>query len=163
MNIRKSLLNVVLLGVALAGSTVAARAQARAASTGASGWVPKSIAYIKASNATKDDQFGYAVAVSGDGDTLAVGAVNESSGAKGVNGNQADKSALDSGAVYVYTRNGNAWTQQAYVKASNTHDGFQFGCTIALDNDGNMMAVTACLEDSGSAVRQRRPERPFQR
>ena len=38
-----------------------------------SNWKPKSIAYLKASNATKDDQFGFTVAVSGDGNTMAVG------------------------------------------------------------------------------------------
>ena len=151
MKIRPSLLSIFLLGLTIASSTTTARAQAPASSPVASGWTPKSIAYIKASNTSHDDQFGYAVAVSGDGNTLAVGAVNESSAAKGVNGNQADHSTLDSGAVYVYTRNGNAWAQQAYVKASNTHEGFQFGCTVALSKDGNLMAATACLEDSGSA------------
>ena len=37
-------------------------------------WLPKSIAYIKASNTGKDNQFGYAIALSADGNTLAVGA-----------------------------------------------------------------------------------------
>jgi trimeric autotransporter adhesin len=36
------------------------------------------------------------------GDTLAVGAMGESSTAQGVNGNQADNGALDSGAVYIF-------------------------------------------------------------
>src|SRR5689334_3768830 len=40
-------------------------------------WQPKSVAYIKASNTSKDDQFGGAVALSADGNTLAVGAINE--------------------------------------------------------------------------------------
>ena len=37
-------------------------------------WLPKSIAYIKASNTGKDNQFGYAIALSADGNTLAVSA-----------------------------------------------------------------------------------------
>jgi hypothetical protein len=44
------------------------------------------------------------VRLSSDGDTLAVGAYNESSAATGVNGNQADNSVDESGAVYVFAR-----------------------------------------------------------
>jgi len=56
--------------------------------------------------------------VSLDGDTLAVGAIGEDSNGTGVNsGAQADNSASGSGAVYVFTRSGTTWTQQAYVKA----------------------------------------------
>jgi len=42
------------------------------------------------------------VALNGDGKMLAVGATKENSTAKGVNGNQDDKSALNAGAAYVY-------------------------------------------------------------
>ena len=37
-----------------------------------------------------------------------------------MNGNQTDNSAADSGAAYVFVRSGTNWTQQAYLKASNT-------------------------------------------
>src|SRR5580700_6852067 len=57
----------------------------KATVTPTGGWQPKSIAYIKASNTGKDDQFGGAVAMSGDGNTLAVGAVNEDGAGKGAN------------------------------------------------------------------------------
>ena len=73
-----------------------------------SAWKPKSIAYLKASNATKDDQFGFTVALSGDGNTMAIGTTAEDSSAKGINGNQSDHSALNAGAVYVFARNGGA-------------------------------------------------------
>jgi len=88
--------------------------------------------YLKASNTDRDDGFG-TVALSGD--TLAVGAPNEDSNATGVNGNQANNSAVNSGAVYVFTRTGIVWTQQAYLKASNTHEGGGFGQSIALSSD----------------------------
>src|SRR5260370_34737672 len=65
-------------------------------------WNPKSIAYIKASNAKKDDQFGFAVALSGDGNTMAVCTTAENSAAKGINGNQADHSPLNAGAVDIF-------------------------------------------------------------
>src|ERR1700730_9216480 len=49
-------------------------------------WLPKSIAYIKASNTGKEHQFGNAIALSADGNTLAVSATFEDRAAKGVNG-----------------------------------------------------------------------------
>ena len=113
-------------------------------------WQPKSIAYIKPSNTNADLQFGSAVALSGDGNTLAVGAANEDSAAKGINGNQADTSALNSGAVYVYTRGPGGWKQQAYLKASNTHKGYQFGNAVSLSDDGNTLAVGSTGEASSA-------------
>ena len=83
-----------------------------------SGWTQQ--AYIKASNPQMSADFGHYVALSDDGNTLAVSAYWESSNAKGINGNQQDESIPQAGAVYVFTRQGAAWSQQAYVKASNT-------------------------------------------
>src|SRR6185295_13736281 len=87
---------------------------------GAQGAAPswKQVGFITASNKGEGDQFGYSLALSRDGNTLAVGAPLESSSATGINGKQSDDSAFSSGAVYVYARAGNAWSQQAYVKAS---------------------------------------------
>jgi hypothetical protein len=59
-------------------------------------------AYVKATNARTSAQFGNSVALSADGKTLAVGSYRETSAAKGVNGNQADTSAPEAGAVYIY-------------------------------------------------------------
>jgi len=103
-------------------------------------------AYVKASNTDSEDQFGVSVAV--DGDTIVVGALDEDSNATGVDGNQADNSAADSGAVYVFVRTGGVWSQQAYLKASNTdaHDGF--GVSVAIDAD--TIVVGADCEDSSA-------------
>jgi hypothetical protein len=60
-------------------------------------------AYVKGSNTQAGDEFGTAVALSRDGQIMAVGAHNEDSAAKGLNGNQADNSADDAGAVYIFT------------------------------------------------------------
>jgi hypothetical protein len=102
-------------------------------------------AYLKASNTGKDDKFGYSVSLSGD--TLAVGARGEASKATGVNGDQSDESAPFSGAVYVFTRSplGN-WSQQAYLKASNTDRGDSFGSSVSLSRD--TLAVGAFGESS---------------
>src|SRR5580658_5121587 len=61
----------------------------KATTTPTGTWLPKSIAYIKASNAGKDNQFGYAIALSANGNTLAVSAIAEDSGAKGVSKDRA--------------------------------------------------------------------------
>lgn len=58
-------------------------------------------AYVKAPNTSFADLFGWSVALSGNGVTLAVGAEHESSGATGINGSGGN-SALDSGATYVF-------------------------------------------------------------
>src|SRR6266850_1778178 len=116
-------------------------------------------AYIKASNPGQSDKFGYVVSLSQDGNTLAVSAVWEPSAAKGINGDQNDNSIPQAGAVYVFTRNGTTWSQQAYIKASNTGeagvgdqfgDGDEFGFSIGLSADGNTLAASAYDEDGSS-------------
>ena len=101
-------------------------------------------AYIKASNTGAQDQFGSALALSGE--TLAVGAPWEDSNATGVGGDQTNESAEDSGAVYVFTRSAAAWSQQAYLKASNTGADDSFGDSVALS--GETLAVGAFREAS---------------
>lgn len=106
-------------------------------------------AYIKAFNARVNDQFGWAVAISRDGNTIAVGAHLEDSKATGLNGDQTDPSAEDSGAVYVYTRDKGHWTPAAYVKATNTKEAAEFGISVAVSGDGKVLAVGATREDGG--------------
>jgi hypothetical protein len=106
-------------------------------------------AYVKASNTETQDGFGGAVALSSDGNTLAVGATGEDSNATGIDG-PSNNNALNAGAVYVYTRNVGVWTQQAYVKASNTESADAFGGAVALSTDGNTLAVGATGEDSNA-------------
>ena len=104
-------------------------------------------AYVKASNTGFTDQFGNRLALSGD--TLVVGARFEDSGATGIDGDQDDNTANDSGAAYVFTRDGaGLWSQQAYVKASNADAGDEFGIDVALA--GDTLVVGARLEDSAA-------------
>ena len=109
-------------------------------------------AYVKASTSGQWDGFGASVALSDDGDTLAVGATGEASSATGIDGDQADDSAPSSGAVYVFVRDGmESWAQQAYIKASNTSGALdQFGWSVSLTNDGDMLVVAAHREDSSA-------------
>ncbi|MBV1860824.1 MAG: FG-GAP repeat protein, partial [Nannocystaceae bacterium] len=106
-------------------------------------------AYVKASNTDARDYFGGRVALSGDGNTLAVGAASEDSGATGIDGDQGDNTANTTGAVYVYVRDGmGEWSQQSYVKASNAEAHDNFGASVALNEDGNTLAVGARSEAS---------------
>src|SRR5437667_76945 len=115
--------------------------------------------YIKASNTGEagvgdqfgdGDEFGFSIGLSADGNTLAVGAIGEDSGARGINGDQNDNSQLGSGAVYVFTRSGTTWSQQAYVTASNTDAADLFGYSVGLSADGNTLAASAYDEDGSS-------------
>ncbi|MEQ8860726.1 MAG: cadherin-like beta sandwich domain-containing protein [Pseudomonadales bacterium] len=102
------------------------------------------IAYLKAANPGSLDNFGAALALRGN--ILVVAAPGENSAATGIDGNPADESALNSGAVYVFERDGAGnFSQIAYLKASNTDAGDAFGGAVALD--GDTVAVGAALED----------------
>jgi hypothetical protein len=104
-------------------------------------------AYIKASNTDVRDGFGSSVAISGD--TVAVAAVGEDSSATGIDGDQADNSATIAGAIYVFARSGTTWSQEAYVKASNTEPSDSFGTALALSGE---TLVVAAPEDDSSAT-----------
>lgn len=104
-------------------------------------------AYIKASNTGNGDGFGKAVSISND--LLAVGASSEDSSATGVNANELDNSALNSGAVYIFVRDSNeVWSQQEYIKASNTDAIDKFGNAAVLF--GDILAVGASEEASSA-------------
>src|SRR5919204_452895 len=141
----------ILVGLAILCAGAVAAAQTRPQL--------KQVASIKASNTgeagvgdqfAEGDQFGFSVGISADGNTLAVGAIGEDSGAKGVNGDQNDNSQPGSGAVYVFARTGSTWSQQAYLKQSNTDAADLFGYSVGLSADGNTLAASAYDED-GSA------------
>lgn len=117
-------------------------------------------AYVKALNGEELDQFGWAVALSEDGRTLAVGAPYEDSdeGAP-----LDDNSRIAAGAVYVFVRGDDEmWTHQAMLKAPvlsgdpslcgtfltapflpQCIDRDHFGYSVALSADGNTLAVGA--------------------
>ena len=101
---------------------------------------------LTASNAETGDFFGGSVAISGD--TVVVGAQLEASAATGINGNESDNSATNAGAAYVFVRNGTTWTQQAYLKASNTEAFDRFGIRAAIS--GDTAVIGAIGEDSAA-------------
>ncbi|RYF00369.1 MAG: hypothetical protein EOO32_07105 [Comamonadaceae bacterium] len=107
-------------------------------------------AYVKASNAEARDNFGQAVALSSDGNTLLVGAPNEASNAIGINGDQTDNSLPDKGAAYLFTRSAGTWVQKAYLKPMSGGD-VGLGLSVALSGDGKTVAAGSYVE-SGRGI-----------
>ena len=144
------------MALSVDGNTLVVGAPGEGYSTGAvylftrSGTRWNETTYFTASNPDISDNFGTAVAISADGNTLAVAATGEDSNATGIGGDQNNDSAAYSGAVYLFLRSSGVWTRQAYVKASNSQAGDGFGSGLALSGDGNTLAVTAQWEDSNA-------------
>jgi trimeric autotransporter adhesin len=114
----------------------------------AKGWAQE--AYIKAANSGAQDRFGISLALSGDGTLLVVGASGESSAARGINGDATNNLAAGSGAAYAFRRSAaGTWSQEAYIKASNSEAGDGFGY-VALSADGGTLVVAALAEDSAA-------------
>lgn len=91
-------------------------------------------AYLKASNVEDGDLFGETVEI--DGDTAVVGTRDEDSCADGVNGDGSNNGCEFSGAAYVFhTANGTTWTEQAYIKATNSEENRLFGFRFSLNDD----------------------------
>jgi hypothetical protein len=79
--------------------------------------------------------FGLSVAVSADAGTVMVGASADSS---------------TTGAVWVYTRSGEAWTQQGpKLTATGEIGAGEFGNSVNLSSDGNTALITAGLDNGG--------------
>jgi len=115
----------------------------------AGGWAPE--AYVKGSHTLNSDAFGYSLALSADGSTLAVGAPFDDSGTSGIDTDPgAAPERTDSGALYVFQRSGNVWAQQAYIKSFNSDAGDTFGTAVALNSNGNLLAVGAPAEAGGN-------------
>ena len=94
-------------------------------------------------NGNAEDWFGYSVALSADGNTLAVGAVYAD-----VNGSK------DQGSVSVFARSGGAWALQKTLNISGGNAGDLFGYAVALSADGSTLAVGAISADVKANVDQ---------
>jgi hypothetical protein len=104
---------------------------------GGDGGIRSSI-YIKASLAHAGVRFGSALALSLDGNTLAVGAPLERYGAK------------DAGAVYVFAWNGSKYGLQQRIIRNDADDGDLFGASVSLSADGTVLAIGVPGDDSAA-------------
>ena len=88
-------------------------------------------AKILASDKQANDWFGTAVAISGDGNTLIVGAQYESG----------------TGSAYIFTRSGTNWNEQQKIQASDKGQNDNFGRSVAISENGNTAIVGAWFAD----------------
>ncbi len=107
-------------------------------------------AYLKPSNPDLGDNFGIYLAMAADANTIAVAGLYEDGAASGIDVDQADQTAPNAGAMYVFMGAIDAWSQRAYVKAPNTGKEDNLGSSIALSGDGLTLAVSAFHEDSAA-------------
>jgi cysteine-rich repeat protein len=97
------------------------------------------------------DSFGYAsergpnMALSGDGNTLVVGAFREDSPTTGINQPYLPPDGnANRGAAYVFVRENGAWMEQAYIKAPMGGPSNQyFGYSVDLDYSGDTLVIGA--------------------
>ena len=101
-------------------------------------------AYLKASNTDGGDELGLAVAIAGDGNTVAIGAPNEASNGP----DQTNNAAPSAGAVYVFATDGETWAQQAYLKTASPASLDAFGGALAISANGATLAIGAHNESA---------------
>jgi len=106
----------------------------------------KQQAYIKSSNTETNDFFS-TLTLSNNGNILAIAATGEDSNDRS---NQLDNTSTDSGAVYVFTRINNIWSQQDYIKPENIHPSARFGSSLDISDDGITLAIGSTDEKSNS-------------
>lgn len=95
-----------------------------------------------------EEPFGASLALSADGSTLVVGSPGDCSVAGGVlpsstAGAEGSPWRAGSGAVHVFARASDTWSEQAYIKTANPQAQDLFGASVAVSGDGNMLAVGA--------------------
>ncbi|MDX1454796.1 MAG: PKD domain-containing protein, partial [Gammaproteobacteria bacterium] len=109
----------------------------------------EAIGFLKASNAEFGDQL-RAVAISADGQTIAMGArFEDSDGLNANSGREADNGLLNSGAVYIFHKETDGWVQEAYLKPFFTRVGSEFGSALDISADGSTVVVGAPKQNFG--------------
>jgi len=96
---------------------------------------------FSAPDAAASDQFGWALSISNDGNTLAVGAPYDDTSM----GN-------DAGTVWTFKRSGTAWASSKQVQASDGANADRLGVSVAMTPDGQMLVGGAPLDDNSNGV-----------
>ncbi|MCH9662587.1 MAG: FG-GAP repeat protein [Gammaproteobacteria bacterium] len=108
-------------------------------------------AILRASNPGHRDNFGISIALSADGNTLAVGANGEddSTNSASAEPGKDNNDAYNAGAVYIFNRSDGKWHQHSRVKAREPKAFDFMGDFVALSADGKTLAA-AVDYDRGS-------------
>ena len=99
-------------------------------------------AVLEAPDGGSDDGFGWKVSMSSNGNYVAISAYGEDGGVGNPTSN--------SGAAYVFERDGSTWSQQTKLTASDTQAGDRFGSGIGISGDASYIIVGANFEDGGA-------------
>lgn len=99
----------------------------------------------------KANQFGHSVALTDSGDHLVVCAPVDSSDSVALEPDTGVEALEESGSAYVFTRQGDAWQQTAFINSPNPDAGDRFCGSMGMSATGGMLAVGATGED-GSAT-----------
>lgn len=91
-------------------------------------WVQE--ASLTATDAAVSDGFGLPVAISSNGDRIAIGA-----SAANIS------STLDAGKVYIYVRSGSIWTQEAVITASDFTANDSFGIVLTINSNCDKIVI----------------------
>jgi hypothetical protein len=91
---------------------------------------------ITANDAASLDNFGHAVAISGNGNFIVISSLFD------------DDNGDDSGSAYVFAKQGNDWIQQAKLTALNGATMDWFGQSIDIDQNGNTIIIGAYQTDN---------------
>jgi len=97
-------------------------------------------ALLQAASPSNGSRFGGSLAISHDGDTLAVGAYRESGG----------RDIPHAGAVYLFRYTEGQWRQHHRIQAHNRGAHDEFGTALAFNQDASLLAVGAPFEDSST-------------
>ncbi len=88
-------------------------------------------AVLRAADTAADDQFGYSVAISGDGSTIAVGAPGRHD---------------YTGVAYLFADDGSRWAQTSELSASDSVPNSSFGQAVAVSGSGSEVVVGESYE-----------------
>ena len=88
-----------------------------------------------------NDNFGWDVSISGDGNTVCVGAIEQWGG-------YSFSDIGGPGSAYVFTRSGGVWTLEQKLTASNATNDHEFGYSTSLSSDGNIAVIGAMGENT---------------
>ena len=89
-------------------------------------------AKLTASDKIAGDRFGYSVSINGNGDRVAIGVVNEDS-----------TGTTNSGAIYIFTRSGGTWIQEAKLLTNDKVTEDQLGYSVSMNDNGDIVAAGA--------------------
>lgn len=89
-------------------------------------WIAKQEDTLTPSDAAGGNSFGYSLALSDDGNTAVIGAVNANFG---------------TGRAYIFTKSGSTWSETVILDSPDPSNEFSFGLSVAISADGSTAVI----------------------